>query len=491
MMLFNVWWTGGTILEACVAWAILNSLGWRVLVFLTAVPQLLVVASYPWLPESPQWLIAQASAARTGAASEDGLMICSQATSGAAEAKASKYEAAARAVLQRSADMAGVVLPAGQLVAHAVADSDDHDKAAASDEEHGSQGGAWSSSSAASAGTSNASSRASITMARSDDAGTHFTSTSVDGPSPAAKQRRVLASRTAIPDDQEPLMGYTATAGGRGRRGRHSHKRSKPAHPLLQPAMFTLMFVWFVAACGYYGVVILAAQLNMVNQEPMAVDTQARLNLQVDLQGWSPDATSGLPDNAVAAPALSATDRALGKLQQGHVQSLEDGVSWDTSAAASRDLLYYHEEEEGADSDPTTPSQSHGSLNDRHANSEFLEDNLREDRFRVADVKAPSIDTASAPAHDDCVDGAIHLPSSTFTAVIMASMSEIPAMMLSTMVVGAGVNHGHRCSAVALTMSGTAVALLLDVAVRAHSDVQVRDWLGAVGLCCVKCTAAG
>lgn len=52
-------WTVGTMLEACLAWAVLPTLGWRWLLGLSAVPMLLLLAAYPLLPESPYWLCAK------------------------------------------------------------------------------------------------------------------------------------------------------------------------------------------------------------------------------------------------------------------------------------------------------------------------------------------------------------------------------------------------------------------------------------------------
>lgn len=48
----------GSMLEAALAWAVLPTLGWRWLLALSAVPLLLLLALFPWLPESPYWLVA-------------------------------------------------------------------------------------------------------------------------------------------------------------------------------------------------------------------------------------------------------------------------------------------------------------------------------------------------------------------------------------------------------------------------------------------------
>jgi hypothetical protein len=53
-------WTAGTVLEAGLAWALLNSAGWRVLVAVSAAPlALLLCVLGPLMPESPRWLLAK------------------------------------------------------------------------------------------------------------------------------------------------------------------------------------------------------------------------------------------------------------------------------------------------------------------------------------------------------------------------------------------------------------------------------------------------
>ncbi len=47
----------GTMFEAGLAWAVLPRLGWRWLLALSAAPLLLLLLLYPWLPESPHWLM--------------------------------------------------------------------------------------------------------------------------------------------------------------------------------------------------------------------------------------------------------------------------------------------------------------------------------------------------------------------------------------------------------------------------------------------------
>lgn len=52
-------WTVGTAVQSLMAWAILGSLGWRWFLFLSALPLFVLVIGYPWLPESPYWLVAK------------------------------------------------------------------------------------------------------------------------------------------------------------------------------------------------------------------------------------------------------------------------------------------------------------------------------------------------------------------------------------------------------------------------------------------------
>jgi putative MFS transporter len=54
------YWTVGSLFVAGIAWAILGSLGWRILTLITVLPVLLVsVACAAILPESPRWLISK------------------------------------------------------------------------------------------------------------------------------------------------------------------------------------------------------------------------------------------------------------------------------------------------------------------------------------------------------------------------------------------------------------------------------------------------
>jgi MFS family permease len=52
-------WALGSAGQALLAWAILGSLGWRWFLFLSALPLFALSLGYPWLPESPFWLISK------------------------------------------------------------------------------------------------------------------------------------------------------------------------------------------------------------------------------------------------------------------------------------------------------------------------------------------------------------------------------------------------------------------------------------------------
>ena len=51
-------------LQAGLAWALLSDWGWRWLVVVSSVPLLLLMLLYPFLPESPFWLLATGQTAR-------------------------------------------------------------------------------------------------------------------------------------------------------------------------------------------------------------------------------------------------------------------------------------------------------------------------------------------------------------------------------------------------------------------------------------------
>lgn len=59
VLLLQAAWSIGTVFEAILAWLILPRLGWRWLLFISAVPMGILLAGYPWLPESPHWLASQ------------------------------------------------------------------------------------------------------------------------------------------------------------------------------------------------------------------------------------------------------------------------------------------------------------------------------------------------------------------------------------------------------------------------------------------------
>ncbi len=51
-------WTVGTVIQALLAWIILPTYGWRVLVFVSALPSVLSICLFLSLPESPRYLCA-------------------------------------------------------------------------------------------------------------------------------------------------------------------------------------------------------------------------------------------------------------------------------------------------------------------------------------------------------------------------------------------------------------------------------------------------
>ncbi|KAF6259151.1 major facilitator superfamily domain-containing protein [Scenedesmus sp. NREL 46B-D3] len=56
-------WTAGTVLEACLAWWLLNGYGWRPLLLASVGPLVLLLLLAQHLPESPRYLLAQGDAA--------------------------------------------------------------------------------------------------------------------------------------------------------------------------------------------------------------------------------------------------------------------------------------------------------------------------------------------------------------------------------------------------------------------------------------------
>ncbi|CAM8951218.1 unnamed protein product [Rhodiola kirilowii] len=96
MVVFSVFWTVGTVLEASLAWLIMPTLGWRWLLALSALPSSLLLIFYRIAPESPRYLCTQ------GRISE------------------------ARAILEKVARMNNTELPSGNLVSDHPAEQHDH-----------------------------------------------------------------------------------------------------------------------------------------------------------------------------------------------------------------------------------------------------------------------------------------------------------------------------------------------------------------------------
>ena len=58
LSLIEGFWTVGSIFLAGMAWVVLPTRGWRALVLVAAAPLIILVAVYPFLKESPHWLLA-------------------------------------------------------------------------------------------------------------------------------------------------------------------------------------------------------------------------------------------------------------------------------------------------------------------------------------------------------------------------------------------------------------------------------------------------
>lgn len=60
ILLEGLFWSGGALLEAMLAWIVLGSgFGWRVLLVVSTIPLMCICLFYPQLPESPRWLSLQ------------------------------------------------------------------------------------------------------------------------------------------------------------------------------------------------------------------------------------------------------------------------------------------------------------------------------------------------------------------------------------------------------------------------------------------------
>jgi MFS family permease len=57
LIMIELFWTGGTVIEAGLAWLILPTLGWRWLLGLSTIPMFILLFFSPILPESPRFLL--------------------------------------------------------------------------------------------------------------------------------------------------------------------------------------------------------------------------------------------------------------------------------------------------------------------------------------------------------------------------------------------------------------------------------------------------
>lgn len=57
LIFFEAFWTLGTVLETLLAWVVLPTLGWRWLLALSSIPLWGLLVAYPFLPESPRFLL--------------------------------------------------------------------------------------------------------------------------------------------------------------------------------------------------------------------------------------------------------------------------------------------------------------------------------------------------------------------------------------------------------------------------------------------------
>jgi MFS family permease len=86
LVFMEVFWTVGSIAEALLAWLILPTYNWRLLVMVSALPFLLLLVFYPALPESPRYLMVKGD------------------------------KQGARKVLEQVARVNGAALPSGSLI---------------------------------------------------------------------------------------------------------------------------------------------------------------------------------------------------------------------------------------------------------------------------------------------------------------------------------------------------------------------------------------
>ncbi|PRP76232.1 hypothetical protein PROFUN_15317 [Planoprotostelium fungivorum] len=80
LIALQAFWTLGTVLESALAWLVLPTMGWRWLLALSAIPMVLLVVFYFFIPESPRYLmqcgrIVEAEQVLQAAAKKNGVLL--------------------------------------------------------------------------------------------------------------------------------------------------------------------------------------------------------------------------------------------------------------------------------------------------------------------------------------------------------------------------------------------------------------------------------